>query len=224
MGDSLSNLRLFQLISPSLPTGSFTYSQGLEWVIDYGWVVDQNSLVAWLVSILHNSFRELELPLLQRLYNAAEQKKLDQFKHWADYTVAVRETNELRLEEINRGRAMSKLLLQLDLEIAHDWLEVTNYCQVAGFALAAVNWNIDLQDTALGYTWGWLENMVMAAVKVIPLGQTSGQKALAILSEKAQFIVDEGLQVKDEEIGGSSPAFAIASCMHEKQYTRLFRS
>ena len=66
--------------------------------------------------------------------------------------------------------------------------------------------------------------MVMAAVKTVPLGQAAGQKALATLSEKSTEVVQEGLQIHDDEMAGSSPAFAIASCLHETQYTRLFRS
>lgn len=219
-----ANMRLFQLISPSLPTGAFTYSQGIEWAVECGWVKDKRSLVDWLNSLLYTSFQELEIPLLKRLYLAWTVGDLRGVTFWSNYLVACRETKELRMEESNRGRAMVKILEQLDPALEKSWLEVAKQCQLTSFALAAFRWDIDLKDAALGYTWGWLENMVMAAVKVVPLGQTDGQLALSALIETATAVVETGLQIEDDNIGGSCPAFAIGSCLHETQYTRLFRS
>lgn len=216
--------RLLQLVSPSLPTGGFTYSQGLEWAVECDWVHDHRSLIDWLQSILHSGFVELELPLLKRLYAAAQKQDLVTFLHWSEFALACRETKELRLEEMNRGRAMAKIVQELDHTTDPQWLEAVRQCQVAGFALAALRWDINLQNAALGYTWSWLENMVMAAVKLIPLGQTSGQQALHYLSTHTPEVVKAGLAIKDEEIAGSCPAFTIGSCLHETQYTRLFRS
>jgi len=222
--DRFANMRLFQLISPSLPTGSFTYSQGIEWAVECGWVNSRDSLVAWLNSLLISSFEELEIPLLKRLYLSGASQDIKRFTYWASYAVACRETKELRQEEINRGRAMTRLIEQLGLELESEWLDVVRRCQIAAFALTAVRWNIDLQQAVLGYTWGWLENMVMAAVKIVPLGQSAGQIALMELIETATEIVKRGLLIEDDNIGGSCPAFTIASCLHETQYTRLFRS
>jgi len=222
--DMVSSLRLFQLISPSLPTGAFTYSQGLEYAVECGWVKDEQSLNHWLSSLLFSSYRELEIPLLKRLYDASIDEDLERFSYWIDFLVSCRETNELRLEEKNRGRAMTKLLSDLDIEIGSDWLETTKRSQLAGFGCAAARWHIDLKSAALGYTWSWLENMVMAAVKIVPLGQTTGQRVLADLGNLCGEVVEKGLVVEDRNIGGSCPAFVIGSCLHETQYTRLFRS
>ena len=222
--DMVSSLRLFQLISPSLPTGAFTYSQGLEYAVECGWVKDELSLNHWLSSLLFSSHQELEIPLLKRFYDACIDGDLERFSYWIDFLVSCRETNELRLEEKNRGRAMARLLSDLDIETPPDWLETTKRCQAAGFGLAAARWQIDLRSAALGYTWSWLDNMVMAAVKIVPLGQTSGQRVLADLGNLCSEVVEKGLAVEDKDIGGSCPAFVIGSCLHETQYTRLFRS
>lgn len=222
--DPFAEMRLFQLISPSLPTGAFTYSQGIEWAVECAWVTDKDTLINWLNSLLFSNFQELEIPVLKRLYLAAESSDLKSFTYWSNYLLACRETKELRLEEINRGRAMVRLLEQLVPELEKPWFEVAQKCQVAGFTLAATGWNIGLKQATLGYTWGWLENMVMAAVKIVPLGQTAGQQALAALIETATEVVQTGLRIEDDNIGGSCPAFAIGSCLHETQYTRLFRS
>ncbi len=217
-------LRLFQLISPSLPTGSFTYSQGLEWAVEQGWVHDRNSLGQWLASLLFTCYRELEIPLLRRLYTSCEGLDIEQFTSWCDFTLASRETRELREEEKTRGRAMVKLIKELEPEIPEQWLKPTASCQLAGFALLAQRWQIELEEVALGYVWSWLENMVMAAIKIVPLGQTTGQLALIDLGEEAARAVEEGLAMTDEQLGGSCPYLALSSSLHETQYTRLFRS
>lgn len=217
-------LRLFQLISPSLPTGAFTYSQGLEWAVEEEIIHDLKSLKSWLTSIMFSAYQELEIPLLKRLYLACETDSIEDFQYWAQYGIACRETKELRLEEENRGRAMTKIIKQLEIEARPPWLEICNNCQIAGYALAAHKWEISLKDAALGYTWSWLENMVMAAVKIVPLGQSDGQKVLLQINKECMQAVEVGLQTTDDDIHGSCPQLTMASSLHETQYTRLFRS
>lgn len=218
------HIRLFQLISPSLPTGAFTYSQGLEWAVDQGWVHDRQSLVSWLSSLLFTCYRELEIPLLQRLYTSYMEGDPKRFGHWSEYALATRETKELREEEKTRGRAMTKLIKDLEPDIDDKWLKHTATCQLGGFALLAGCWQINLEEAAMGYVWSWLENMVMAAVKIVPLGQTKGQLALIDLNTEAAKAVQDGLTVTDDQLGGSCPYLALSSSLHETQYTRLFRS
>lgn len=222
--DKAKLLRLFQLISPSLPTGAFSYSQGLEWAVDCGWVKDRETLSDWLSSLLYNSLRELEIPVLKRLYDAVCNHDQTAFVEWRDFLVASRETRELRLEEFNRGRAMAVILAGMDPDLSEDWLAVARPCQVAGFAYAAAVWGIGCRESLLGYTWSWLENIVMAAIKLVPLGQTAGQVVLTGIAEHCSAVVDYGMHCSDEAIGGGCPALAIASSLHETQYTRLFRS
>jgi urease accessory protein UreF len=104
------------------------------------------------------------------------------------------------------------------------WRPILARSQAAGFAFAAVAWGIPPRDAALGYAWGWLENLVLAAVKLVPLGQTQGQQALARLLAEVPPLVEQALPMDDDAIGAANPALAIASSAHETQYTRLFRS
>ena len=216
--------RLFHLISPSLPTGAFAYSQGLEWAIDSGLVQSHKDLGDWLSSLLVNSIMELEVPVLRRLYEDYLAGDIDSFHTWCNYLVASRETHELREEERNRGRAMARLVKELDDGITARWLGAAQLSQLAGFALASAHWHIALPQAALGYTYGWLENLVMAAIKLIPLGQTAGHQVIAHLSNECSSAVARGLELQDSDMGGSCPAAAICSCLHETQYTRIFRS
>ncbi len=221
---TLPLLRLLHLVSPSLPIGSFTYSQGIEWAVECGWIKTPSELESWLESLLHTGMTYLDLPILQRMYTAVEKQETTVLKYWIDYLNASRETAELLQEEKNRGRALTDLLIALEIPQAAEWKPLLAQNQSAAFALAAVHWQIPVEQAAYGYMWSWLENLVLAAVKIIPLGQTQGQKILYRMAPLLPEAVQTGLAVSDEEIGASSPALAIASSLHETQYTRLFRS
>lgn len=221
---NLSELRLYQLISPSLPIGSFTYSQGLEWAIEAQWITDTPSLKHWLNSILEHSIVTLELPILLRLLSAFETSDEASVVRWTQWLLACRETAELRKEEQQRGAALARLLPSLGVSIPENIAMHVAKCQLTGFALAAHQWGIDVHKLCYGYCWGWLENIVLAGVKLIPLGQTDGQKIMFELAEKIPSSVEKALSLKDFDIHSSTPALAIASSRHETQYTRLFRS
>jgi urease accessory protein len=221
---NLSELRLYQLISPSLPIGSFTYSQGLEWAIEAQWITDTPSLKHWLNSILEHSIVSLELPILLRLLSAFETSDEASVVRWTQWLLACRETAELRKEEQQRGAALARLLPSLGVSIPENIAMHVAKCQLTGFALAAHQWGINVHKLCYGYCWGWLENIVLAGVKLIPLGQTDGQKIMFELAEKIPSSVEKALSLKDFDIHSSTPALAIASSRHETQYTRLFRS
>jgi urease accessory protein len=226
-------LRLMHLVSPSLPVGAFTYSQGIEWVVEEGWVRSAEDLEAWLRDQLRNTISTLDLPLLLRMHASASKGDADGMEFWIRWLVAARETAELRAEEANRGRAFADLLdawgLLGEREIVTSgstrrWKSLLAHSQSAGFAFAAVAWAVPPREMAAGYAWGWLENLVLAAVKTIPLGQTQGQQVLMRLVSEVPELLEQALTLPDQDIGASSPALAIASSAHETQYTRLFRS
>ena len=220
----LSRLRLLHLVSPTLPIGAFTYSQGLEWAVECGWVTDDNTLRDWVSDLLQSSMTHLELPLLARLYRACAEDDSGALRYWSHYLIASRETRELRAEERNRGRALSSLLPELGIPITAETLPIFKSCQLSGFAHAARYWQVPLKSAAAGYLWGWLENIVLSGVKIVPLGQTAGQKIIAELTCLIPELVARGLAVCDEDIGASCTAQAIASSLHETQYTRIYRS
>jgi len=223
-GSDTALLRLLQLCSGTLPIGGFTYSQGIEWAVECGWIRNQQDLTDWLTDLIDTSLTQVEIPLLVRLYHACEQGNAEALSHWSRWLLASRESSELRNEERNRGRALASLLVDLDIQHATEWRDALAGCQSAGFALACVAWRIPLLQAAQGFAWAWLENQALAGIKLIPLGQTAGQRILRGLSTCASCAVQRGLELSDEDMGTSAPALAIASSRHETQYTRLFRS
>lgn len=111
-----------------------------------------------------------------------------------------------------------------ELDARGRWRELLSRSQLAGFAYAAAAWHLEPNDTLLGYGWSWAENLTLAGVKLVPLGQTAGQRILLRLGEQIPEAIAAASTLVDDEIGASTPALAIASSRHETQYTRLFRS
>jgi urease accessory protein len=222
--DSLSTYRLFQLISPSLPIGGFTYSQGLEWAVEAGWVTNRQSMQDWLGNMLFNSVATLELPVIDKFYHALQSDDLAALIEHSQLLYSSRETKELRAEERQRGLALATLLKQLGIEHSsfdHPDVEIN---QLLGLCIAARHWQISRQSLKQGYLWSWAENLVMAGVKLVPLGQTDGQRALMTISDSFPQALSLASQTEEWMIGSFTPSISIASSLHETQYTRLFRS
>ncbi len=222
--DKIALLRLMQLVSPALPIGAYAYSQGLEYAVQAGWVKDETTGQNWILGILEHSIGVLDLPIFARLYKAWQTKDIDQIRFWNDYLHACRESAEIQTEDCQLGVALARLLSDMEIADAEKWKSDRQTCLVTIFALAAVTWEIQLEDAAIGYLWAWTENQVLAAIKLVPLGQTSGPRILFHGGNLIPDIVRQGLSLEDDQIGNLMPAMAIGSALHETQYSRLFRS
>ena len=223
MPTDLALARLFQLVSPSLPIGGYSYSQGIEWAVEAGWINSPQDLHDWLSGLLDGNMRYLEIPVLQRMMNAWQVQDVGAIAEWNEFLLASRETAELRAEEKNRARAFYQVLGSLASDAA-DYRDLLLGSQHACYSYACVRWQIEFAAAANGLLWAWLENCVLAAVKIIPLGQSSGQQLLFQLADLLPVVVEQASRVDEHDIGASSMALAIASSRHESQYTRLFRS
>lgn len=212
-------LRLWQLISPSLPVGAYAYSNALEHVVAAGGVHDEAQAAAWLDDLLLESIARTDLPILLRVRRAAGAGDTDAVVAWCDRLVAMRETAELRFADRAMGEALARLLCDLGVSLpACDW-------PFAGaFAYAAARFAVSAEDAAAGYAWSWCESQVAAAIKLVPLGHTAGQRLMLGRGEAIQAAVARAYDIGDDEIGFNMPGLAIASARHETQYTRLFRS
>ncbi|PSU05549.1 urease accessory protein UreF [Photobacterium gaetbulicola] len=225
LGDSqFATYRLFQLISPSLPIGGFTYSQGLEWAVEAGWVKDRATMVLWLENQLRCSVATLELPLIDRFYQAIEAKDLQGIAALSNLLCSSRETKELRAEEVQRGKALNVLLKQLEVPVDEYLGSNDDPNQLLGLCVAGYLWGISPDAMKQGYLWSWAENLVMAGVKLVPLGQTDGQRALIELTRLFPEMISISGQIDEVMIGSFTPIVSLASSLHETQYTRLFRS
>jgi urease accessory protein len=226
---SLARIRLLQLSSPTLPVGAYTYSQGLEWAAEAGTVTDEASASAWIGGLMHSAVARFEAPLTAALLAAwtrgddATVARLN-----ADF-LASREAAELRAETVQMGYSLVRLLRDLpafggvpgrvDRLVALDTPAFPT-----AWAAAASAWQIPAREALPAYLWAWLENQVMAAIKVVPLGQSAGQRLLARLGEDIPALATTALSLPEAEWSNFTPGLALASCRHETQYSRLFRS
>lgn len=222
--EALPLLRLLQLSSPALPVGAYSYSQALEWAVEEGTVKDADSARAWIEGVLRFSLARFEAPLWWRLFNAWSDNDPESAARWNDYFIASRETAELRAETLQMGYSLRQLLADLrDLDVTPlRPMDEIAYPTVAAFA--AARWGVAGRAGLLAYCWAWAENQAMAALKAVPLGQVAGQRMLSALLPAIERAVDEAIALKDDELSNFTPGFAIASSLHETQYSRLFRS
>lgn len=213
-------LRLLHLASPALPIGAFHFSQGLEQAVTSDWVRDEATVLDWVGGLAEGALATLDLPVLGRLHHAWSGGEMDAVRRWDALLIACRETEELRAEDRHLGAALIKVLR----EIAPAMASPSTGSYAAAFALACVHWGVTRQDAAQTYAWTWTENQVLAAVKLVPLGQSAGQRILHALIPRLETAVARALTLSDDQIGYCSVMQSVASARHEIQYTRLFRS
>ncbi|MBI5612358.1 MAG: urease accessory protein UreF [Gammaproteobacteria bacterium] len=225
MAESPTLLRLLQLASPSLPVGAYSYSEGLEYAVHAGWIRDACGLRDWLRHGLLVGAAQLEAAVLVRVYDAWGVDDIGRLRDWDDWLSATRETEELRNQSHDMGRALLRLLRDLEPTLPHATELFATACNfTTAFGIAAAHWAIARDDATIGYLQSWVANLVGAGVKLIPLGQTAGQQLLWDLQDNIACAAHIAQRLPDEDLGVSNWGLALASMAHETQYSRLFRS
>jgi urease accessory protein len=215
------------------PVGAYSYSEGIESLVETGAIDNEVSLRNWLADSLQFGAVRVEAAVAVRALRAAVIGDLTALSYWNAWATATKETEELRSQSWQMGRTLVKLLLelrsptasQLTTSIEELVAAVGNPCNFAiGFGIAAACWQIEEEAAVLGYLYSWATNLASAGVKLIPLGQTSGQQLLLDLHSQISCTAQEVLKLEDDDLGSCSWGLALASMAHETQYTRLFRS
>jgi len=221
-------LRLLHLASPALPIGAFHFSQGLEYAVEAGWVRDEASALEWIGGIAQGSLATLDLPVLHRLHSCWMRADDAGVLRWNSFLLACRETDELRLEDRHLGAALLRVLAEFELASELFPISAPNIREAVShataFAFACARWRIEPLAALQTYCWAWAENQVLAAVKLVPLGQSAGQRMLHSLNKRLGAYSVQAIEVLDSDIGISTVLQSVASGRHETQYTRLFRS
>ena len=220
-------MRLLQPVSPTLPVGAYTYSQGLEWAVEQADVHDAASAQAWIGGLMHANMARFEVPWLARMMQAWDAGD-DGLLHDLDAQyLASRETAELRAETLQMGHSLRRLLIGLADFPAPEAARLRGFAApsyVLAWACAASAWEVPAAAALGGYLWAWAENQTLAALKAVPLGQSEGQQILAQLGREIPALVQGAIATALDATSNFAPAFAIACARHETQYTRLFRS
>ena len=224
---ALKLARLLQLCSANLPVGGFSFSQGLEQAVELQWVQDRDSTHEWINTVLSESVAITDLAILLRQFKALEEQDITAFEQWNHMLLACRESSELLMADLAMGKAMIRLLMNLQQEpnpFISRIPDLPELSFVSTFAVAALYFGLDCHTALTGYCWTFIDSQVAAATKLVPLGQTDAQNLLFKLSLSLDSVVTKAMTIPDDEIGSSLPGLAMVSSWHETQYSRLFRS
>jgi len=217
-------LRLLQLTSPALPIGAFAFSQGLETAVELGVIRDEAEALGFLLGTLSEGFARLDLPVLARLHAAWAADDGPGVLGLTQFLLASRETHERHAEDAQLGRALARLLSDQGLTEATAWVTRDEVTHATLFALAAVRFSVPVEAALHGFAFTWAEGQVGALSRLVPLGQLAAQRVLTALANAIPAAVRAARALPDGALGATLPGLAIASALHETQYTRLFKS
>ncbi|MFM8757529.1 MAG: urease accessory protein UreF [Limnohabitans sp.] len=222
-------LHLIWLASPALPVGGFSYSEGLEAAIDQGLVHDEDSCTQWLTDQLLLTQARGDLAVIAQAVPAWQSLDTQRLQSLNAWVLASRESAEMRLQTLQMGKSLLEWLRHLQSHSparvdAMQCLATLPPTWPLAYALALSCTQAPLSQALQACAFGWAENMTQAALKAVPLGQSSGQRMLAVLASTIPQAVQTALSRTDETRQAFSPMLAILSSRHETQYSRLFRS
>ncbi len=215
---------LLQLASPTLPVGAYSYSEGIEALVETDKITSASSLDHWLRQELRYGAIRLEAAVMIRAYRSTLTEDVSALTDWNRWLSATRETEELRSQSWQMGRSLLRLIQDLqENEITTRLLQ--EECNFAiAFGTVAAQWQIDEQSAIVGYLHSWATNLISVGIKLIPLGQTAGQRLLMDLGEELDRATQEILTLQDDDLSSCGWGLSLASMAHETLYSRLFRS
>jgi urease accessory protein len=216
--------RLLAWMSPAYPIGAYSYSHGIEYAVEEGLVRDRATLTDWIGWIVRHGTGFLDAVLFAEAYRVAGDEV--RLAALTELGRALRGSAETALESRQQGASFLAITRtawpdpRLDAAAGRLGDEVP---LAAAVALAAAG-RVALEPALTAYLHAFAANLVSAGVRLVPLGQTDGQRALAALEPVVQEAVAAALVTPIEEAGAAAPMVDWTSMRHETQYTRLFRS
>ncbi len=216
--------RLLAWLSPAYPIGAFSYSHGVETAVEEGFIKDRVSLVTWLETVLGDGTGRVDGALFATAWRAADARDWPGFREIAERAAAWRGTSEMALESRQQGGSFLSITRTAWPHPDFNEVEADLALPVA-VALATALHGIALETALEAYLHAFMANLISAAVRTVPLGQTDGQLALAALEDAVRRAVQAAVAVTDlDDVGTATPLLDWCSLHHEIQYTRLFRS
>ena len=222
----MTSLALLQLVSPALPVGAFSYSEGLEVLIQNGDLNDAFDLQNWIEAELQRGALRLEaaaLKPLRALFQVWEGEGLgvpSDLISLDGWLLALRESAEVRAQQVQMGGS----LLALMADLGHALPQPVVLAWPASWAWACLSLKISELEMVEGYLYGWVANQLSAAVRLVPLGPTTAQR---IQQQLLPMIRDQASALKDQDphlLWSGGAGAGLAQLAHAELYSRLFRS
>lgn len=227
--------RLLTWSSPGYPTGAFSYSHGLEWAVEAGDVTHLDDLINYVTAVLSRGGGWIDAVLFAQAWRATQldDAPLDdhpRLEHLTQLAAAFRGSAETALESRQQGAAFLDVTRKawphptLEALANRSAISETSVTHCIAVAVACAAHEIPLSPALHAYVHAVAANLVSAGARLIPLGQTQAQIAIARLSTTITEIVERALATALDDLGTSAPGVELCSLHHETQYTRLFRS
>lgn len=213
-------------LSPAFPVGGFSYSHGLEWVVETGTIKDAAALGAWIEDVLVHGAGRTDAIFLAEAWRAVSNDDAPRLGAVAELAAAFAPSAERRLETLAQGAAFLTAVRSVWPHPALDDLgrQHTEIAYPVAVGVATAAHGLPLAETAQAFVQAFAANLVSAGVRLVPLGQTDGLRVVARLEALIPHIVADALAAGLDDAGGIAVMADIASMRHETQYTRLFRS
>ena len=221
--------RLMTWLSPAYPVGGFCHSNGLEWAVEAGWVTDRITTQAWLESLLEHGAGWNDTVLFSFAHRAVLAGDRDALDGIIALAAAAHPCAERRTETLSQGEAFRQIAINSGAA-SHNWFEACDGLMAYPVAVAVLagEHDIALSQALTAYLHGWTSNLISAAQRLVPLGQTDAQIVLAGLQPVVAATVERACACDTDDpfraLGGASWLADLASMRHETQYTRLFRT
>jgi len=221
-------LEFLQLISPSLPVGAFSYSEGLEWLVQNKKVYDEKTLFNWIESELSRGQITIEASsiahIMRDLVNWSDHKDVHYkliIEEWNSWLISLRDSPNVRSQQLQMGESLLQLLIDLDHPLPDN---EKKFIWPIAWAWAGVCWEIPKIDLVEGFLYSWVANQLSAALRLLSLVPTKAQKlqkkSLLIIKSQANYLS----QQNPKEVWISDVGAIMAQQSHVELYSRLFRS
>ena len=219
--------RLMAWLSPAYPVGAFSYSSGIEWTVEAGGIADAESLRGWLAVMLAEGAGYCDAVLFAHAHRAVSGGDEKSLRAVAELAAALAPSKERHLETTAQGNAFIEATsaawpCAALVRLKAAWDGPVAY--PVAVAVAAAGHGIVLEPALAAFLQAVAANLISAGVRLIPLGQTDGQRVLAALEPVIAATAQRALVTALDDIGAASFRADLAGARHETQYTRLFRS
>lgn len=228
MRTELALLRLLTWLSPAYPVGAYSHSHGLEWAVEAGRVASRADLARWLGTVLRHGGGWADAVLLAQAHAAVATGDDARWRRLRELAAALAPTAELALETRAQGAAFARISLASWPDDAGRLRSLMGEGPPLAYPLAvaavAACHGVPLDLALPAYLHAVVANLVSAAVRLVPLGHTDGQRTLAELEPVVLDVATRAAHWPLEELGSAALALDLCSIHHETQYTRLFRT
>lgn len=219
--------RLMAWLSPSYPVGAFSYSSGIEWAVEAGDIINAETLRQWIEVVVREGSGFCDAVFFQHAHAAATSCDMTALRDVAELAAAFTPSKERHLETTAQGRAfIDTTRAAWPCAALNEFIATWPgpYAYPVAVAVAAAGHSIPCAPALRACLHAIVANMVSAGVRLIPLGQTDGQRTLAALATTVAATAERATITSLDDVGSATFRADLASMRHETQYTRLFRS